>query len=646
MTLIQGLIISWMGCSENTEPKPLNEEDMSVYCNEDSTMLLIVEDVDCDGTPTSEDCDDDDASMPSEDADCDGVHTELDCDDDDTALLSIDNDQDCDGVLLSDDCDDDDPGLLAQAEDQDCDGSKSTDDCNDEDENVYPESDEICDGLDNDCDPVTTALPSEIDADGDGSLACMDCDDTDPDRYPGNVESFDMVDNNCNGSIETNISMSAANMEFSSTVEEYADLNGCTELLPYTDLTGDGHAEIVLGCANQDDLGKVYVLDGFTTLENQTVDKDGAIITISNSGSYDEFGVVLDLLSDMDGDSKPELFVAGEHYSYVFSSSDLEMGDAFTADDARLQISVGNWSDNNNKNPIQIGDVDDDGLRDLLIGSFLFRGSSLELQVSLISSDADIQFSTSYNQDSIDAVIHDLDGDGIDDILFSDQEYDRREDGWYDYFAGTVLGFYGGDLADGVWSAENADFQIRGDNEADSCLGRQIGAIDDISGDGHAEVLVGRRSWNGSAGWLYLIPSEELADGDVDYETFDLQYKLNAHMDDIFPSEIQSIGDIDGDGLGDLLAVSDDEMKAHIFAGADLAPNLGQSDWDYYTDVTAIDFQICTDFSGSCWRSTANVIGDFNGDGHRDLVLNFAKTLSDQDQYKEGLYVFWGPPNF
>ncbi len=108
-------------------------------------------------------------------------------------------------------------------------------DCDDNDPNNFPGNNEICDGLDNNCngqvdEGLTLTFYADIDGDGFGDpndfvIDCnippsyvidnTDCDDNDPNNYPGNVEVCDGQDNNCDGQIDEGV-----------TTVYYADTDG------------------------------------------------------------------------------------------------------------------------------------------------------------------------------------------------------------------------------------------------------------------------------------------------------------------------------------------------------------------------------------------------------------------------------------
>jgi hypothetical protein len=186
-----------------------NNDTVSVFIN--LTAACNDSDGDGYGTPANpvcafpeEDCDDGNPDVyPGAPEVCNGI-------DDDCEATTDDG---VDEPWLGVDCDGPDTDLCLEGTYSCQAGSQF---CSDDTGNDI----EVCDGIDNDCDPPIP--PGETDDDGDQYVECAqwvgtdpnilgdnDCDDTDPEESPGNVEHLDAgncdddKDNDCDGYVDS-----------------------------------------------------------------------------------------------------------------------------------------------------------------------------------------------------------------------------------------------------------------------------------------------------------------------------------------------------------------------------------------------------------------------------------------------------------
>jgi len=153
----------------------------------------------CDTSPPSGyadvdgDCDPDNGNVyPGGDEFCDDIDNDCDLEiDEEVVYRDVYADTDGDGFGDDDDtqsiCEPDAPAGWVDL------GG----DCDDDEEVVYPGADELCDGLDNDCDGELSE--DEFDGDDDGYFACDDCNDANPNTNPGMEETCNGIDNDCDG---------------------------------------------------------------------------------------------------------------------------------------------------------------------------------------------------------------------------------------------------------------------------------------------------------------------------------------------------------------------------------------------------------------------------------------------------------------
>lgn len=219
------------------------------------------------------------------------------------------------------------------------------------------------------------------------------------------------------------------------------------------------------------------------------------------------------------------------------------------------------------------GDINGDGFDDLISGStyqhatspgaaFLLYGSSSGIQSQLRIEPEDGVLDDDYGR--IVSGVDDINGDGFDDLLVCSDSW-KNEDG---DAVGAVHIHYGAE--DGVVDEERF---IASDTADGDSFGFGLSRAGDVDGDGYADILIGVPGANTvaqSAGAFYIYYGS--ATGRQDRE--DKRYAPDGEYVDFMGVLVFDVGDPDQDGFADVGALSHDDDSAagggaaYLFYGA------------------------------------------------------------------------------
>ena len=286
------------------------------------------------------------------------------------------------------------------------------------------------------------------------------------------------------------------------------------------------------------------------------------------------------------------------------------------------------------------GDVNGDGVTDFIVGdpsnssvaqfagrAYLFLGpltSDIDTSkaVATISAEAfgdNLGFSV--------ASAGDVNGDGFDDILIGARSNDDNG-----IQSGRVYLFYG--PVSGSLDATTADAIIEG--AAFDEIGRAVAPLGDVNGDGFDDIVVGSDiAGGGSRGEIFIFNgplsgTRTVASADATI--------IGSFADESFGASIASAGDINGDGVNDIIVGAPrfplngaDTGRAYVFFG----PVTGSL---IATQANAIIFgeAVNDDFGVAVAGGK-----DINGDGVPDVIVGADQLFATAGAGKA--YVFYGP---
>ena len=303
---------------------------------------------------------------------------------------------------------------------------------------------------------------------------------------------------------------------------------------------------------------------------------------------------------------------------------------------AEIDLSLADYSfvgegaaDNAGYSVSSAGDVDGDGLDDILVGAptngegktYLILGASLGSTSRIDLSLADYSFVGRYNDDRVGHSVSsagDVDGDGLDDILVGANHVDEG----YSNAGKTylILGASLGSTAEIDHSL--ADYSFVGENAAD-ISGHSVSSAGDVDGDGLDDLLVGayyNDDGGSNAGKAYLILGASLGStAKIDLSLADYSF-VGESASNHAGSSVSSAGDVDGDGLDDILVGAYGNDDGGSYAGKTyliLGTSLGSTS---EIDLSLADFSFVgeTDLDRA---GTVSSAGDVDGDGLDDILV-------------------------
>ena len=610
----------------------------------------------------STDCDDLNAlNNPTGTEVCDGVDNDCDAlvDDDDSSIVYGINDvwyvdADGDGYGTSD--------QTSEACAQPSGYVSNTDDCDDADATTNP----------------TTVWYADVDMDGFGNpnnslVECVqpvgyildnqDCDDADERTNPLMAEICgDGVSNDCDPVID-----GAATCDLSQDLADWATFSATGDDNSFfaRQIRSSGNAvsgvQSVLVSANRadtnglEDNGAIYLYDT-TQLLTGTSGPSGATASIHGSTAGDLFGTIvvgMDPLvgtssADVNNDGISDLAVSAiwadpngnkSGSVYVFQggfSGDL---DADTQADAIL---LGMGTANQAGYDLSFIDANNDGSTDLLVGAPYFsfgttssgettkEGAVYLIHGPMTSGDLETQADAIFYGENVGdhaglALVNagDMDGDGLDDFAISSYRADPINPQTMSPVdaAGITYVFTG--TVSGVTSLDDADMKVYGDI-AFAYSGHDLFKAGDINGDGLSDLLVGARArpTNGSS---FLVSGDTALPSEMWLQDATARMDGNTYQAE-FGKSAAALGDINGDGYGDVAIGSKkedvtevDSGSAHIYYG----PLAGVYEGGDYHGI----------FKGVSGGDEAGItmanVGDLDGSGVNDLMVGAFKSGSN-----------------
>lgn len=367
------------------------------------------------------------------------------------------------------------------------------------------------------------------------------------------------------------------------------------------DLNNDGHDDVIIGSNNN--IGHAHAGSAFIYLGSPNPDNNSDI-TLTGQSAGDGFGYDVSSAGDVNDDGYDDVIVGAYCSDVLQGRAYVFFGGKNMDNNPDVVLSGGPHRDYFGISVSGAGDVNGDGYGDVIVGAdfndsgienngrayVFFGGKNMDNVADVVLTGEVVQYD---NFGGRVAGAGDVNNDGYDDVLVT-----ALQEGSECYHFGRVYLFLGGQNMD-----DHADAVFHG-NVRDDCFGFSISGAGDVNDDGYDDIVAGAFGNDtacDAAGQAYLFFGSRNMDNITDV-TF-----TGSVQGDFLGISVSKAGDMNNDGIDDLIVGSGGSEKVQVFLGGkdmDNAP-----DFNYYgTD-------------GERYARDSSGAGDVDNDGIDDIVV-------------------------
>ena len=230
--------------------------------------------------------------------------------------------------------------------------------------------------------------------------------------------------------------------------------------------------------------------------------------------------------------------------------------------------------------------------------------------------------------------VGDLDSDGIDDLLVGASGYTSGQGAVAIYLSGAGWPASGSDIIDGFDLIAGAGTTDR--------LGSTVHVFDDFDLDGDPDVVMGAYGTSSNYGAIYLINASDLASGAASLN--DAHTSVRGTSSHYYVGRSLARGDIDGDGADDLFF--DYSPSSSTGSNYDYLGLLYGGTARGQVNANAVDARWTTSNQLTASYEGISDAADLNGDGYEDFAFGDT-LYDYSGTNTGGVWVLWGrSPNY